>query len=239
MPRINPRFGRASIATFALLFAAASAGADPTSPAPPPPPSGPVPAPYPGSEPLPPCPHTFCLPQQLAQDTPAPAPVPSHKHIAGVKYEDLATSSPATLEVNTEEVSWSGPDGPPVVKSADPMEGGQVAARRMGGRPRPQVDGTTVYSADPMEGGQVARSAPTEPGKLEIPNLQGVTEPVAKATAKFKTLAGACVSGKHLDKVLIVTRSRSFTIHDATVTDVTPAGDGMEEVTLSYASREP
>jgi hypothetical protein len=178
-------------------------------------------------------------PQQLAQDTPAPAPVPSHKHIAGVKYEDLATSSPATLEVNTEEVSWSGPDGPPVVKSADPMEGGQVAARRMGGRPRPQVDGTTVYSADPMEGGQVARSAPTEPGKVEIPNLQGVTEPVAKATAKFKTLAGACVSGKHLDKVLIVTRSRSFTIHDATVTDVTPAGDGMEEVTLSYGSREP
>jgi len=210
MPRISPRFGRASIATFALLFAAASAGADPTSPAPPPPPSGPVPAPYPGSEPLPPCPHTFCLPQQLAQDTPAPAPVPSHKHIAGVKYEDLATSSPATLEVNTEEVSWSGPDGPPVVKSADPMEGGQVA-----------------------------RSAPTEPGKVEILNLQGGTEPVAKATAKFKTLAGACVSGKHLDKVLIVTRSRSFTIHDATVTDVTPAGDGMEEVTLSYGSREP
>jgi hypothetical protein len=29
-----------------------------------------------------------------------------------------------------------------------------------------------------------------------------------------------------------------FTLHDAIVTDVTPAGDGMETVSLTYASRD-
>src|SRR5206468_5552452 len=97
-----------------------------------------------------------------------------------------------------------------------------------------------VYSADPMEGGQVtsARVAAREPGKLEYPNVQvaGTAEPAARAAATFVTLAGKCVKGKHLDKVTIATRSRSYTLHDATVTSVTPAGDGLEEVSLTYAS---
>jgi hypothetical protein len=36
--------------------------------------------------------------------------------------------------------------------------------------------------------------------------------------------------------VKIQARSGSYTLHDATVTSVTPAEDGMEMVTLSYAS---
>jgi hypothetical protein len=61
-----------------------------------------------------------------------------------------------------------------------------------------------------------------------------VAEPLARGTATFKTLAGLCATGKHLVKVKITTRTGSYTVHDATVISVTPAGDGMEEVSLSY-----
>ena len=186
---------------------------------------------------------------------PPPAPV-IHKHIAGVKYEDLKTSSAvetATVQltespdapaqqVEVVGLSWGKLKDAGTVYSADPMEGGQVAK-----------DAGTVYSADPMEGGQVVSGTSSAnvaerkyaPGRPTYGNLVDdapvmVSEPVAKGTASFKTLAGACNTGKHLNKVLIVTRSRSVTLHDATVISVTPAdpvdGQAMEQVTLSYAS---
>ena len=96
-------------------------------------------------------------------------------------------------------------------------------------------DAGTVYSADPMEGGQVAGQSSasvaerrTRPGRPTFGNLVDdapvmVAEPVAKGTATFKTLAGLCATGKHLDKVKITTRSSSHTLHDATIVSVTPA----------------
>jgi len=251
--RPNPRPRRFSIATFILIAAAGPARADPPTPAPPPQPSGPVATPYPGSEPLPPCPHTFCLPGTVQEATTPPSP-PVHKHLAGVKYSDLMTGSPEQATVMLEGdgsakqfdaqfVSWGKLSDSTTVYSADPMEGGQIAARKAGRGAKAQLDGTTVYSADPMEGGQIAaRQAGTSfvPGKAQIANVQLVTEPVAKGTAIFKLLAGACSNGKHLDKVIIRTRSRSFTLHDATVIGVTPAdavgGQPMEQVTVAYAS---
>src|SRR5213075_1481412 len=106
-----------------------------------------------------------------------------------------------------------------------------------------------VYSADPMEGGQVAGSSANvaqrklRPGRPTYSNLVDdapvmVAEPVAKGTASFKTLAGACTNGKHINNVKITTRSGSVTLHDATVISVTPVdavgGQAMEQVTLAY-----
>jgi type VI protein secretion system component Hcp len=140
------------------------------------------------------------------------------------------------------------------------MEGGQATAARTYRPGRPTYGNVTQVASDPEEGGQVAASKAakpnvseinvtkvkdvsssnmmsadtSEPGKVEVPNI--VAEPVAKGTASFKTLAGLCATGKHLTKVKIVTRSGSYTLHDAIVTSVTPAGDGMEEVSLAYDS---
>lgn len=236
---------------FAVALAAAPALADP----PPPPAPAPVQTPYPNTDPLPPCTHTICLPQ--------PGAVAAKKHIGQVKYEDVsradATTDTASLRLNVEGISWGKLSDATTVHSADPMEGGQVTARHYtpgkptfgnvtfeganpgksaqvtGGDAKAQLNGTTVYSADPMEGGQVtARTVTGEPAKVEVPNLQ-ISEPVAKGTAKFKTLAGACTTGVHIKEAIITARSgRSYTLHDAIVTSVTPAGDGMEEVSLTY-----
>jgi len=92
------------------------------------------------------------------------------------------------------------------------------------------MEGATTQSA-----ASSARMTTAEPGKLEVPNM--VAEPMAKGTATFKTLAGLCATGKHLVKVKITTRTGgSFTLHDAIVTNVISAGDGMDEVSISYAS---
>ena len=172
---------------------------------------------------------------------PVPAPYPnvSHKHIAGVKYEDLARSDAAaaqpdagSLDLNVETVAWGKLSDATTVNSADPMEGGQVSARTY--RPgRPTFGNVTFDSAAGSNPGS-ARMVQREPGKVEVPNI--VAEPLARGTATVKTLAGLCATGKHLVKVKITTRTASYTLHDAIVTNVTPAGDGMDEVSLSYAS---
>jgi hypothetical protein len=209
-----------------------------------------------------------------AQDAaaPAPAPTPSHKHIGGVKYEDFAKSSAVSTAapdgavssaagdvqvIETQSISWGKVGDAGTVYSADPMEGGQVAAGRFApGKPtygnatftgapaaadtKPTVSEIPITKQTDVSSGKLS-SGPAgsdEPGKLEYPNAQvaGGAEPVAKTTATFTTLAGKCVKGKHLDSVTITTRSRSYTLHDAVVTSVTPAGDGMETVSLTYAS---
>ena len=83
----NPRLRRFSIATSILVFAAGPARTEP-QPTPPPAPSGPIAVPYPNPEPLPPepCTHTICLPKPGATQ----GGTATHKHIAGVKYEDFA-----------------------------------------------------------------------------------------------------------------------------------------------------
>jgi hypothetical protein len=199
--RPNPRLRRISIAAFILILAAGPVLADPV-PAPPPRPSGPQPMPYP--------------------DVPEGGEVRAHKHIGNVKYEDVATAS---LELDVEALAWGRPGHPPVLNSADPMEGGQVTARTY--RPGRPTYGNVTIDAQ-------ARTTSAEPGKVEVPNM--VAEPLARGTATFKTLAGACATGKHLTKVKIVTRTGSYTVHDAMVTSVTPAGDGMDEVSLTYDS---
>jgi hypothetical protein len=178
---------------------------------------------------------------EAAAPGPVPAPYPnvSHKHIAGVKYEDLAKSDAVaaqadagSLELNVEGVAWGQPDRPPVLNSADPMEGDQVSARTYHpGRP---TFGNVTFDSATNSTSSSARMVQREPGKVEVPNI--VAEPLARGTATVKTLAGLCATGKHLVKVKITTRAASFTLHDAIVTNVTPAGDGMDEVSLSYAS---
>lgn len=222
---------RLSVAAVILVLAAGPARAEPQPP-PPPPPSGPIAVPYPDPQPLPPeCHNRFCLPKPGA--TQGGGEVAAHKHIAGVKYEDIKSAEPATAApaVDTQVIeaqSISFDAG--TLHSADPMEGGQVtsAERRM--RPgRPTYGNLTDAPA------MVA-----EPGKLEYPNVQvaGGDGTAAKTSATFTTLASKLVKGKHLDKVTITTRSGSYTLHDAIVTDVVPAGDGMETVSLSYASKD-
>jgi type VI protein secretion system component Hcp len=231
---------------FTILLALGAAGAAPALAEPAPP--SPVPTPYPN----------------VASQDAAHKHIGNVKYEDFAK-SDAATMDSASLELNVEAVAWGGPGQQPVLNSADPMEGGQVTARTY--HPgKPTYGNVTMegVASDPEEGGQVseaktrkptisemnvtkvndvsssnlssARSEPGEPGKLEYPNL--VAEPVAKGTATFKTLAGICATGKHLDKVKIVMRSRSFTLHDATVVSVTPvdAVDGrpMEEVTVAY-----
>jgi hypothetical protein len=195
-----------------------------------------------------------------AAPSPVPAPYPNaHKHIAGVKYEDVAKSDASAARDNeaggdqvieVQSISWGKIDAAGTVYSADPMEGGQIAARKYA--PGKPTYGNATFDSAPV-------AAESKPKVSEIPitkqmdasspkimsaDSQAVQPPpgataVAKTTATFKTLAGACVKGKHLDKVIIVARSGGrFTLHDAIVTDVTPAGDGMETVSLTYASRD-
>lgn len=244
MIRANRRLRRRLTIATAILVVAAGPGRAQPQPPPPPPPSGPLPTPYPNPEPLPRCPHTFCLPQPgVTQEGGA---VASHKHLGGVKYSDFAKSgeaSAATMETATVELSDS--TGAP----SQPVQViGLIWSKLEGAGP--------VYSADPMEGGQIAgkdaasasanlAERKTRPGRPTYGNLADtapviVAAPVAKGTASFKTLGGVCATGKHLDKVKIVTRSRGFTLHDVTVVSVAPAdpvdGRAMEQVTLSYAS---
>ena len=208
----NPRLRRLSIAAFILVLAAGPARAEP----PPPQAPGPQPMPYPNPEPLPPCPHTFCLPQ------PGGA-VAEHKHIGQVKYSDFAKSGEASAAATDNAASTAAGD-------LQVIEAQSVS-----------WDAGTLHSADPMEGGQVA-AARTRPGRPTFGNLTDapamVAEPVARVAATVVTLAGKCVKGKHLNQVTITTRSGRYTLHDAIITDVMPAGDGMETVSLSYASKD-
>lgn len=217
------------LAASLLALAAGSAAADPASP-PPPPPSGPVAMPYPTPDPppVPECPYSLCPKAGATQGTGGAIP---HKHIGNVKYSDFAKSGAA--ETATAEFTET-PDGPTQQVELVGLWWGKLK------------DAGTVYSADPMEGGQIAQRT-YQPGRPTYGNLIGdapvmVPEPVAKGTATFKTLAGACATGKHLDKVKIVLRSHGFTLHDATVVSVEPVepvdGQAMEQVTLSYASIE-
>jgi hypothetical protein len=200
------------IATAMFVLAAQPALAEPDAPPPPAGPS-PQPVPYPGDQQPPPptCTNRFCIPQPGGTQGGTAA----HKHIAGVKYEDFAkNANAASLELNAETVVWS----------ADPMEGGQVSARTY--HPGKPTYGNVTFDS-------AARTTTREPGKIEVPNM--VAEPLARGTATFKTLAGLCATGKHFPKVKITTRTGgSYTLHDAIVTNVTPAGDGMDEVSLTY-----
>ena len=200
-----------------------------------------------------------------AQEPAAPSPVPmpypntssevvAHKHIAGVKYSDFAKSSAvetATAELTTSPdapaqlvevvgLSWGKLKDAGTVTSADPMEGGQIARKDS----RPAIGEMNVTKLSDQSSANLAQRK-LAPGRPTYGNLVEdapvmVAEPVAKGTASFKTLAGACATGKHLDQVKITTRSRGFTLHDATVISVTPAdpvdGQAMEQVTLSYES---
>ena len=230
MRRLFPRLSHFLIMSTAALTALAAvpalAGPD-APPAPPPPGPSPQPVPYPGDgQPPPPnCTNRFCIPQPGSGAA-------AHKHIGNVKYSDFAKSAEpatATMELNVEALGWGALKDAGTVYSADPMEGGQVTAKTY--QPgKPTYGNVTIDQAQVGE----MKMATGEPGKLEVPNM--VAEPLARGTATFKTLAGLCATGKHLVKVKITTRSASYTLHDAIVTAVTPAGDGMEEVTLSYDS---
>ena len=227
-------FGAALVATPAL--------AEPTPAAP-----SPVATPYP---------NTSSPDPGATQDG---GKIPTHKHIAGVKYEDRAAGSAVSTAagdaqvIEAQSVSWGEVRDAGTVYSADPMEGGQIAARRY--TPGKPTYGNATFNSSPAVAAeskpQVSEIPITKPMDSSSPNMMsaapassdepqvaGVTGVAAKTTATFKTLAGKCVSGKHLDKVMITTRSGSYTLHDAIVTSVTPAGDGMETVTLSYASRD-
>ena len=173
---------------------------------------------------------------------------PSHKHLAGVKYEDRAAPSSAAdaQVIEVQSLSWGA--------ASDPEEGGQIAARRYApGKPtygnatfdsppvaaesKPHVSEIPITKQMDSSSPKLMAEQPAEPGKLEYPNVAGAGV-AAKTSATFTTLAGKCVKGKHLDKVTIVARTGSYTLHDAIVTDVTPAGDGMETVSVSFASRD-
>jgi hypothetical protein len=237
MIRVRPR--RVLLASaFASALVAAPALAEPTPAAP-----APVAMPYPNT--------SSPDPGATQED----GKIPTHKHIAGVKYEDRAAESAVSTAagdaqlIEVQSISWGKVGDAGTVYSADPMEGGQIAARRY--TPGKPTYGDATFNSAPV----AAESKPTvseipitkqmdssssklearEPGKLEVPNVQ-VADPVAKTIATFTTLAGKCVKGRHLDKVVIVARSGRYTLRDAVVTDVTPAGDGMESVSLSYAS---
>jgi len=197
-----------------------------------------------------------------AAPSPVPAPYPNvaaepavaaHKHIAGVKYEDFANSAEASPTaagdaqvIEVQSISWG--------VASDPEEGGEIAARRYApGKPtygnatfdspsvaaksKPHVSEIPITKHMDASSPKLMADQPAEPGKLEYPNVAGAGV-AAKTSATFTTLAGKCVKGKHLDKVTIVARTGSYTLHDAVVTDVTPAGDGMETVSLSFASRD-
>ena len=244
MIRANPRLRRLSIAAVILIFAAGPAGAEPPPPSAP----SPLPMPYPNAEPLP----------------AAHKHIAGVKYSDFAKSAEATNATASdTLEVQVQKVAWGELKDAGTVYSADPMEGGQVTARTY--HPgKPTYGNVTMEGAasDPEEGGQVSAAAASkpkisdiqvskvkdvassnlssarmttgEPGKLEVPNI--VAEPLARGTATFKTLAGLCATGKHLVKVKITTRTGgSFTLHDAIVTNVTPAGDGMDEVSLTYA----
>jgi type VI protein secretion system component Hcp len=237
--RANPR--HLFIATAMLALAAGPARAEPAAPSP-------VPAPYPN-----------------APEVAAHKHIGQVKYADYAKSSEgsAATMEAASLELNVEGIAWGKLSDATTVYSADPMEGGQVTARTY--HPgQPTYGNVTVdgVASDPEEGGQVsaakgakprirdmqvtkvndvassnlssARVATAEPGKLEVPDM--VAEPLARGTATVKTLAGLCATGKHLVKVKITTRTASYTLHDAIVTSVTPTGDGMDEVSLTYAS---
>lgn len=229
MSRVSLRFRHLLIASLSVFsagaFSAAAAAQDPAAPSP-------IPMPYPNDS----------------------SKVVAHKHIAGVKYEDFAKGSAvetATAELSDSPdtpgqpleiigLSWGKIEGAGTVYSADPMEGGQIARKQT----RPAIGEMNVTKLSDKSSANLAERK-YAPGKPTYGNLVEdapvmVAEPVAKGTASFKTLAGLCAAGKHLDKVKITTRSRGFTLHDATVISVTPAdsvdGRAMEQVTLSYAS---
>jgi len=158
MIRINPRLRRFSIAAAMLVVAAPPALAEP-APIPPPAGPSPQPVPYPGDpQPPPKCTNRFCIPQSGG--------VGEHKHIAGVKYEDIAAGGQASaapmesasLNLNVEEVTWGKIEGAGPVSSADPMEGGQIAARYRPGRQKQGKITAVNVASDPEEGGQIAAS---------------------------------------------------------------------------------
>ena len=229
MSRVSLRFRHLLIASLSVFsagaFSAAAAAQDPAAPSP-------TPMPYPTDS----------------------SKVVAHKQIAGVKYEDFAKGSAvetATAELSDSPdtpgqpleiigLSWGKIEGAGTVYSADLMEGGQIARKQT----RPAIGEMNVTKLSDKSSANLAERK-YAPGKPTYGNLVEdapvmVAEPVAKGTASFKTLAGLCAAGKHLDKVKITTRSRGFTLHDATVISVTPAdsvdGRAMEQVTLSYAS---
>ena len=233
-------------------FAAAPVLADPSPAAP-----APVTMPYP---------NTTTTDPGAAPDS---GKGPSHKHLAGVKYEDRA--SPGAVQagagdaqvIEVQSVSWGKIDAAGTVYSADPMEGGQIAARKYApGRPtfgNATFEGKNVAS-DPEEGGQVSAAKTGKPtvGEINVTKVKdvassnlmsadtsgpgnpdaGVTGVSARTTATFKTLAKACTNGEHIKTALITAREGSYRLHDVNVIDVTPAGDGMETVTLTYASKD-
>ena len=223
------RFSLAAAAGI-LILAAGTALAEPDPP-PPPPPSGPVALPYPDPEPLPPeCKNRFCVPPPGGAQGGA---IP-HKHIGNVKYSAMESAAVELTEsdggparsVQAVGLSLSKLDGAGPVYSADPMEGGQVTSSDSNVAERKLAPGKPTY-------GNLVEDAP-------VMTPDAGTQAVAKGTATFKTLAGACATGKHLVKVKITTRTSSVTLHDATVVSVVPAepvdGQAMEEVTLNYES---
>ena len=258
MNRLTPRLCIVLAASAAAL-AAATALADP-APVPPPPGPSPQPVPYPGDgQPPPDCANRFCIPKPGTIQG-----VAEHKHIAGVKYEDATMSATAAdvasgstngkrmhkpyslvaeagePVIQVQSISWGKLEGAGPLNSADPMEGGQIAERYRPGRQKPGNITAVNVASDPEEGGQVSAAradmtaVPLTPD--QAPPVTGTAGTSAKVSATFKTLAGACVKGQHLNKVMITAREGSYRLHDVTVADVAPAEDGMETVTVSFAS---
>jgi type VI protein secretion system component Hcp len=213
-----------------------SAGTATVEPLPPPPPqpAGPQPTPYP---------NTGTTQQRVvysadpmeggqvaapvaSSDPQEGGEVAAHKHIASVKYEDLAAAGDVqVLEVRS--VSWA-------ALSSDPEEGGQVARETS----KPKVGDINVTK---LSDSSSARLAQREPGKVEVPDLEVAVPRVSGGTAKVSVLLKACTTGTHIPNVKIVTRSGgpSYTLRDVTVTACNANGDGETQTcTLNYASLE-
>ena len=117
MHRVPPRQPLALVASALLIGTYSPALAEPTPAAP-----SPVAMPYP---------NTSSPDPGATQDG-----IPTHKHIAGVKYEDRAAGSGGSTAasdaqvIEVQSVSWGEVRDAGTVYSADPMEGGQIAARK-------------------------------------------------------------------------------------------------------------
>lgn len=220
MNRLSPRLvllGCAALAAALAAGAVTPALADPAAP-------GPVPAPYPNVS---------------SRDAATGLPTGKRMHkpyTVAATPDAVAASDGEVIEVQS--ISWGNIEGAGTVNSADPMEGGQIAAPRYRpGRQKPGRISAVNVASDPEEGGQIAAPA-NAMNAVPVTSDEQPQAASARVSATFTTLAGKLARGRHLQKVKIVARSGSYTLHDAIVTDVTPAGDGMETVSVSYAGRD-
>lgn len=157
--------------------------------------------------------------------------------VAGTAAPAAALDSGGEQVIAVKSVRWAALGDDATRASSDPEEGGQIAATA----DKPKVGEINVTKLSDKSSANLAQRT-MRPGRPTYGNvaIAGVAEPLPSGSATFVARAGICATGKHLDKVRLTMGSRSFTLHDATVTGVTPAdavdGQAMEQVTITYAS---